>query len=248
MKFLKATALNIFLIFVFLYVIAWAASSMLNAYTRHGQSLTLPNLKGLKFEEAEQLLKSKNLRYIITDTAFVDEFPKNAIVGQNPEPNTKVKEGRIIYITLNSNSTLAIEMPNLINSSQRYAESVLESVGLKLGSVIYRPDIATGAVLDMLYKNKSIQPNTKIPKGAIIDLIVADGTGSTMVPMPNLAGLSLADAKSVLQSSQLSIGAIVYEGEIKDTVNTKVKRQNPEFVTDGTIRSGESVDLFLSAE
>jgi hypothetical protein len=40
----------------------------------------------------------------------------------------------------------------------------------------------------------------------------------------------------------------VYEGEIKDTVNTKVKRQNPEFVTDGTIRSGESVDLFLSAE
>jgi beta-lactam-binding protein with PASTA domain len=66
--------------------------------------------------------------------------------------------------------------------------------------------------------------------------------------MPNLAGLSLADAKSVLQSSQLSLGAVVYEGEINDTMNTKVKRQNPEFVSDATIRSGESVDLFLSAE
>ncbi len=248
MKFLKATLVNGILILFFLYVLVWAASSLITTYTRHGQSQTLPNLKGLKFDEVEQLLKAKKLRYLITDTAFVDEYPKNSVVEQNPEPNTKVKEGRIIYITLNSSAALAIEMPNLINSSQRYAESVLESVGLKLGSVIFRPDIATGSVLDMLYKNKSIQPNTKIPKGAAIDLVVADGTGSTFVPLPNLTGLSLSDAKSVIASSQLSLGAVVYEGSIKDTSNTVVKRQNPEFVANETIRSGESIDLFLTAD
>lgn len=244
MKLLKSLAVNIFLIFLVLYLLSWVGAFLLNNYTRHGESLTLPNLKGLSFEEVEKILFQKKLRYIITDTAFIDSMPKGSVVEQNPSENTKVKEGRFIYITINSNSSIGVDMPNLINNSLRFAETVLLSSGLKLGSVIYRPDVATGAVLDQLYRNQSIQPNVKVPKGASIDLIVGDGMGSTIVQIPDLSNLTLNEARGVLESSMLQVGSIVYEGK-SDSLNATIKRQSPAFQEGQTIKSGQQIDLFL---
>ncbi len=244
MKLFKSLAINILLILLVLYILSWLGALVLSAYTRHGESLTLPNLKGLNFEEVEKILEQKKLRYIITDTAFIDDMPKGSVVEQNPAPNTKVKEGRFIYITINSTSTIGVQMPNLINSSLRFAETVLISSGLKLGSVIYRPDVAAGAVLDQLYRNQSIQPNIKIPKGASIDLVVGDGMGSTLVAIPDLTNLTLNEARGVLESSMLQVGSIVYEGK-NDSLNATIKRQSPPFQEGQTIKSGQQIDLFL---
>jgi beta-lactam-binding protein with PASTA domain len=136
-------------------------------------------------------------------------------------------------------------MPNLINNSLRFAETVLNSSGLKLGTVIYKPDIAAGAVLDQLYKNQSIQPNIKIPKGASIDLIVGDGMGSTEVDIPDLTNLTLNEARGVLESNLLQVGSIVYEGKV-DSLNAVIKRQSPSYQEGVKIKSGQEVDLFLA--
>ncbi|MEI7979416.1 MAG: PASTA domain-containing protein [Bacteroidota bacterium] len=245
MRLIKTLALNTLIILVILYLISWLGSLMLSSYTRHGESLTLPNLKGLGFEEVQQILEQKKLRYIITDTAFIDSMPKGSVIEQNPLPNTKVKEGRFIYITLNSNSSVGVLMPNLINNSLRFAETVLNSSGLKLGTVIYKPDIAAGAVLDQLYKNQSIQPNIKIPKGASIDLIVGDGMGSTEVDIPDLTNLTLNEARGVLESNLLQVGSVVYEGKV-DSLNAVIKRQSPSYQEGVKIKSGQEVDLFLA--
>lgn len=244
MKLFKSFLINTLLIFLVLYLLSWVGAIVLGAYTRHGESLTLPNLKGLSFTEVEKILAQKKLRYIITDTAFIDEMPKGSVVEQNPSPNTKVKEGRFIYITINSTSTIGIQMPNLINSSLRFAETVLVSSGLKLGSVIYRPDVAAGAVLDQLYRNQSIQPNVKIPKGASIDLVVGDGMGSTLVSIPDLTNLTLSEARGVLESSMLQVGSIVYDGK-NDSLNATIKRQSPPYQEGQTVKSGQQIDLFL---
>ena len=231
-----------------MYVFVWVAAQSLSVYTRHDQSLTLPNLKGLKLEDAESLLHQKKLRYIITDTVFVDKLPKSAIAEQNPAPNSKVKEGRIIYLSINSDAGVTVLMPNLINSSLRYAETVMSGIGLLVGNVTYKPDIAQNAVLDQVWKGMSIQPGAKLPKGATIDLIVGDGSGGALVSLPNLNGLSLIDATNVLQSSLLQLGTIVYEGNPKDSSRALVKRQNPTYVEGATIKGGEFVDLFLSTK
>ena len=56
MRLIKTLALNTLIILVILYLISWLGSLMLSSYTRHGESLTLPNLKGLGFEEVQQIL------------------------------------------------------------------------------------------------------------------------------------------------------------------------------------------------
>jgi beta-lactam-binding protein with PASTA domain len=246
-RFLKALFFNLFLIGIAMYLLVWVASQALSVYTRHGQSLTLPNLKGLKMEDAEALLAQKKLRYMITDTVFVDNMPKLAVVEQNPAPNSKVKEGRIIYLSINSDASATVLMPNLINSSLRYAETVLNGMGLKVGTVTYQPDIAQNAILDQLWRGQSMQPGMKLPKGASIDLIVGDGSAGALVPLPNLKGLNLTDATNVLKSSLLQIGTVVYEGPIKDSSRAVVQRQNPPFMEGGTIKGGEFVDIILSA-
>ncbi len=230
-----------------MYVFVWLAAQVLSVYTRHGQSLSLPNLKGLNIEEVEKLLEQKKLRYVITDTVFVDKLPKLAVAEQNPAPNSKVKEGRIIYLSINSDASATVLMPNLINSSLRYAETVLAGMGLVVGNVSMRPDIAQNAVLDQLWKGQSMQPGTKLPKGSSIDLVVGDGSGGALVPMPNLNGLNLIDATNVLQTSLLQLGTVVYEGQVKDSTKAVVKRQNPPFLEGATMKGGEFVDLFLSA-
>ena len=234
------------LIGLVIIVITWVAAMYLNSYTRHGQSLTLPNLKGLPMSEAEEVLNQKNLRYIITDTVFVDNMPKLAVVEQNPAPNSKVKEGRIIYLSINSDARATVLMPNLINASLPYAQTVLSTLGLNLGEVSYRPDIAQNAVLDQVWRGSSIQPNTKIPKGASIDLVVGDGSGGALVAIPNLKGLSLIDAQNVLKASMLNLGAVLYEGNIKDTTKAVVIRQSPAFEDGGTINGGDIIDIYLS--
>lgn len=247
MRFLKTFLVNIIAIGAVLYLLVWLASLLLSMYTRHGQSLTLPNLKGMKIEEAESVLRQKKLRMLITDTVFMDNIQKSGVVDQNPAPNSKVKEGRIIYLTLNSDATATVLMPNLISSSARYAETVLAGLGLKIGDISYKPDIAQNNVLDQLWRGQSIQPNTKIPKGATIDLVVGDGSGGALVPMPNLSGLTLLDATNVLQSSLLQLGTVIYEGTIKDSTRALIRRQNPPYVAGQTLRGGEYVDVTLSA-
>ncbi len=248
MRFLKTIGFHFFLMVLFLYLAAWLAAFFLSGYTRHGQYLTLPDLKGLTFESAETLLKQKNLRYVITDTVFVEGMPKSAIVEQNPIPNSKVKEGRIVYLSINSSTSAMVMMPNLINSSLRFAETVIAGSGLKLGEIIYQPDIAQNAVLDQLFNGQSIQPNTKLPKGSVINLVVGDGSGGALVAMPDLTGLGYKDATAVLKSSMLQIGAVVFEDENHDTANAIVVRQNPTFQSGATIKSGQAIDVFLSTK
>lgn len=248
MRFLKTIGFHFLLMVLFLYFATWIAAFFLSGYTRHGQYLTLPDLKGLTFESAETLLKQKNLRYVITDTVFVEGMPKSAIVEQNPIPNSKVKEGRIVYLSINSSTSAMVMMPNLINSSLRFAETVIAGSGLKLGEIVYQPDIAQNAVLDQLFNGQSIQPNTKLPKGSVINLVVGDGSGGALVAMPDLTGLGYKDATAVLKSSMLQIGAVVFEDENHDTINAIVVRQNPTFQSGATIKSGQAIDVFLSTK
>jgi hypothetical protein len=245
-QFIKTFTVNVLLMGVVLYLITIVANLWLNSYTRHGEALSLPNLKGLNIEDAIKLLEQKKLRYLITDTVFVDNMPKLAVVEQNPSPNSNVKEGRIIYLSVNSNTGVWINMPNLINSSLRFAETVLAGQGLVKGNIIYKPDIAQNAVLDQLYKGQSIQPGTKVPKGATIDLVVGDGSGGTPITMPDLRGLTYQDAINVLKQTLLVPGVVVFEDGVTDTARAVVKRQNPPFTEGATINTGSQVDLYLT--
>src|SRR5699024_195337 len=42
----------------------------LPATTNHGETITVPDLKGMTYDQLEQFLTSRNLRYEVTDSSF----------------------------------------------------------------------------------------------------------------------------------------------------------------------------------
>ena len=149
-QFFKIFSANVLAIVIIVVLLLTGVSLVLNSVTRHGESLTVPDITGLKVEDAQQILLSKNLKFVITDSLFFEDKPKNSVLDQNPSPQSKVKEGRIVYITLNSNKAPLVNMPNIIDVSLRQAQVMLLSVGLKTGRLIYKPDIAQNVVLALL--------------------------------------------------------------------------------------------------
>jgi beta-lactam-binding protein with PASTA domain len=130
----------------------------------------------------------------------------------------------------------------------------LESLGLKLGKTSYTPDIARNAVKDQLIDGKTIDPGTKVPMSTAIDLVLGNGLGDTQLAVPDLIGLTIAQAKGYLAGDNISIGTILTTSPVSDTANAYIVKQNPEPMTqlptgekvNNRIRAGQLMDVWIS--
>ncbi len=220
---------------------------LLGCYTKHGDSVTVPTLKGMTIKQAEALLDSRDLNYTITDSVFDINAKPLQVMEQDPVANTKVKPSRYIYLTLNAVKPPMVKMPDLLAKSFELAEQNMQLRGLKIERKETRPDAATGTVLEMRYNNKIIKPGELLPKGAGVVLVVADGIGDTELDMPSLTCMTVDAAKFLIKSNNLNLGSIVCTGAVRDTGKAIVYKQNPGAKKGDKIRMGEQVDIYISA-
>src|SRR5689334_5867694 len=69
--------------------------------TNHGESITVPDLTGMKLEELSDFLSQHELRYEIDDSTYSEEYPPLTILRQYPRAGAAVKENRVIYVSVN---------------------------------------------------------------------------------------------------------------------------------------------------
>lgn len=233
-----ATVIALFLLTVFL----------LQKYTAHGQTITVPDLTGKSIPEVMQILHNKNLNYSIVDSSFSDKMMPLCVIDQNPKPNRKVKDGRTIYLTINSKQPPKVKMPDLRDVSLKQAGMVLNSYGLKVGRLIYKPDLAQNAVLDQQINGVSIKPGDLVFKGSYIDLVLGDGLGLSEIEVPVLVGLTLSEAKFVLDGVGLNLGVIIADNTVgSDSLSAYIYKQIPDpSSANNLIKPGEPVDVFIS--
>ena len=143
----KVFLINLLLALVFVGAVLGITYSYLDHYTHHGESISVPDLRGLKKDRLDSFVKDKHLHYAIVDSIFELDKPPGTIVDQDPAPDSKVKEDRTIYLTVNASLPPKIKMPDLIDVSYRQAEAILQTFGLKVGTLFYKPDLAKNAVL-----------------------------------------------------------------------------------------------------
>lgn len=219
----------------------------LGAYTNHGETITVPNLKGRKFKDLDSYLAGRPLSVKISDSSvFMLDQPPGVVIDQDPAPNENVKEGRTIYVTITRTVPPQLKLPNLVDVSFRQAEAILASYGLRVGQQILKPDLAKNAVLAILYNQREMKPGDELPKGSTIDLVIGDGIGSTEVSVPSLLGLTYDEAMFVLQGSSINPGSVVFDADVRDTTQARVYRQIPEPGDSVFVKQGESIDLFLT--
>lgn len=230
-------AIGLVLLLIFFYY-------FLPGYTNHGETITVPDLRGMTYEELDDYLSQRELRYEIEqDSGYSAEDPPLTVLKQYPVSGSKVKSNRLLFLNLNKTTPRKVSMPNLIDGSVKSAQMVLESYGLELGSIQYRPDLAQNAVLEQRLEGNVIAPGDSIYQGSKVDLIVGDGLGNQMLEVPALFGMDFEDAEFTVIGSGLRLGSILAAAPVDSLPIGAVIRQIP--AAGESIRIGQDIDLWV---
>ena len=205
--------------------------------TNHGETITVPDVRSQPFSELANILTSRNLRYEINiDSGYSAAQEPLTVLDQFPKSNSKVKENRKIYITLNARRAPLVKMPSLVDKSLKIAQITLASLDLKLGNTQYVPDNALNAVINQMYKGKDVLPGELIPKGSTIDFKVGDGRGNRFWNMYKYTEQSLDEARIAIIGAGLKIGTITYVSDPTTVIKA-------EFLENDTVDAELSVSL-----
>lgn len=246
--------IGVLLVVIFFYV-------YLPMTTNHGETITVPDVRGVTLDELDEFLAIRDLRYEVTkDSGFAADMPPLSVLKQFPLPNSKVKENRKIYVSLNAEKPPLVRMPKLVGGSVKNAQLVLKTYDLSLGEIEYVPDLALNYVLEQKIDGREVLEGERLPKGSTIDLVVGDGLGNTELESPNLIGLDLESAQFAIVGSGLKIGQITHEEAPASVMNlnaagdtlSAVEKQIPpgavykQSPTAGqAMRLGQMVDLWV---
>ena len=170
----RAFWLNLIAMPVVVIAVIFGVLHWLDDYTHHGQSIIVPNVKGLPLKQAEAEFTKKSLKTVVVDSNFVKGMPAGAVLEQKPSSGAKVKTGRTVYLTINTAEMPKVAIPDIIdNSSYRQAEARLRALGFKLTA----PEIISGEkdwVYAVKYLEKELTNGEKIPREAVLTLIIGD--------------------------------------------------------------------------
>ena len=160
------TALFFFLILV-LY---------LRLSTSHGNFIVVPDLIGKNIQEFESQLNELDLQFIISDSGnYNPNFKINSVLDQLPIANSKVKQGRKVYLTLNASDFEMIEIPKITRITVRQARKTIESLGFIFGQIEYVDDIARDEVISISHEGNELNEGDFLKRTSVIDFKLGNG-------------------------------------------------------------------------
>lgn len=234
-------------------VVVFALFSVLDVITRHNQELDVPSFIGMELHDAQLIADANTFRLEVTDSVHVPRMAPGAIYKQNPVQGSKVKKNRRILLTINAKSPKMVKMPSLVGHSLRQAQSELASSQLKVGKLIYTPDLATNNVLRQLYNGKDIEPGVEIPGESVIDLEIGQNEADSLTFLPNLLGKPYSIIKDYLIDNSLNLGKVYFDSTVQtfqDSLAAFAYRQDPSphFGIDTSVWLGTPVNVYFSLD
>ncbi len=168
--------INIIAMILVVIVVIFGALKWLDSYTRHGDAIEVPNVKNINVDEAEVMLNNRELSLVVIDSTYKKDLPAGTVLEQNPVPGSKIKKGRAIYVTINSDRVPLVAIPDIVdNSSLRQAEAKLKAMGFKLSE----PQYISGEkdwVYGLSYRGRQLNTGDRVPREAILTLTAGNGS------------------------------------------------------------------------
>ncbi|MDR3060981.1 MAG: PASTA domain-containing protein [Dysgonamonadaceae bacterium] len=163
------------ILFALVIITLW----IISIYTQHGRAVVVPDAKGLQVEEAAPFFEKNTLRYEVIDSSFIRNAAPGSIVEMMPQAGTKVKENRIIYLTINAFSTQMFTIPEVKDLSQRQAIAMLSAIGFEHLNVEMVDGIYRDLVVGLKANGKVVNAGDKLPIKSRLVLLVSSGNTST---------------------------------------------------------------------
>ena len=157
--------LNLLLAVVVACALVFGTLKWLDSYTRHNEAVVVPDVKGLGMEEAAEFFKNSNLRYNVIDSVF----------SKDVKPGAKVKEGRIVFVTVNALTSQMATIPEVEDLSFRQAYAILRARGFEKIEIEYVPGDFKDLALGVELHGRALQKGEHVPLTAPLVLKVSSG-------------------------------------------------------------------------
>ncbi len=225
----------------------------LRRYTQHGHEVDVPNVVGLYMEEAVPQAQAQGMTIQITDSTYSNRVPLGTIVEQTPPANSHAKQGRVLYVVVNARCRRQVPLPDLQDMSYRQAEATLRSLGIVVNpDYEYEPSEYKDLILAVKKNGEVLTPGQRIEEGSRVTLVIGFGKGTEQVRVPNVIGLSLQDARSLLLGSRLTVGATEYDALAASENGTDEELTQIVYIQSPAageyLLEGSHVDLKLSSD
>lgn len=205
-----------------------------------GKTITVPNIVGMDRKQAVDLLESQGLLVENIVEQVNSGVPAGRVISQLPYPNSHVKEGRRIYLTVSKGEAIAT-MPDLSFLSLRDAQLAVMRLGMQLGEVSreHRDSVPVNSVI-----RQSIAVGARIRPGLIVDVVLSKDS-SSVITVPSVIGLGYDEAVQRLHAVGLEPGQVLRKPSETYTAGT-VFRQIPD--AQATVTPETRIELWVTAE
>ena len=205
-----------------------------------GKEVTVPDVKGMSYSEAKEVLEAKGLKIEKADEPIASQkIEKGKIVSQTPSKNSKVKKGRTVRVILSAGNT-ELKVPDLKGLSYKEAKTLLSEMGLQISK---GDEVDSDSVTEGLIASQYPSAKTKVDKGDIITVNISRGKKDAVIPkLVGTTFTSESDVSDTLSKYGYKLGKVSYE-ESYETPGTIIK-QSPDAGT--TAEKKTTVDIVIS--
>ena len=188
--------------------------------TTEQETIPMVNVVGLYKTAAEEQMKKNGF----TNYTFKEQtdatIEKGYVISQSVDDGTAITKDTAITIVISSGKEMT-SVPNVVNYEDSQATTLLEEAGLKVThGYAYDDNVEKDHVI-----SSDPVAGTEVEEGSTVKIIISNGKEQKKVVVPNLEGMSEADAATKLTELNL-VGAPTYE--YSDTVKEgQVISQDP---------------------
>ncbi len=133
------------------------------------QSFSLADYTNFEENQVYAILTDNDIEFT-TITEYNDDIPEGYVIRTEPGVDTVVDSGTvvIIYVSMGPKNTYAT-VPNVLGYKLNDAKLMLNSAGIKIGSVTRVDSTQAGSVI----LSQSLSAGTQVQRGTTIDLVIA---------------------------------------------------------------------------
>ena len=175
----------------------------------------LPNVVGLTFPDAQTALEKAGFHAQQGETRFHKTVRAGVVIQEDPPAGSRQKRGTDVVLAISGGQKTA-EVPQLIYMTQQQAKVAIENTGLTMGTITEKmSDQQRGFVVE-----SNPPAGTKLALPASVDIVVSRGPAS--LPVPDLTGRSLAEARSMIEALGLRVGGVTRDTSSITPENTVI--------------------------
>lgn len=221
--------------------VIWSnTESAREAAAANANMTTVPNVVGMDVDSAKKAIEDAGLSVGNVTQQYSDDVSENDVISQSVSPDDGRQQlGTTIDLVVSQGPEppqTAI-VPSVTGQSVDDAKAALEQLGFNVSIAYGNSDtIESGDVME-----QNPASNTTLQIGGTVTITVSKG--ADMVTVPDLIGMTKADAQSALTSAGLTLGK-VSQSPSDDADKGSVMAQGTDSGT--SVKRGTAVDLTVS--